>query len=611
MSDLAQLSFDFTSLQAAYAGGATPADVADEICRRMDKHADNPIWIARVPRERLLHRARSLGEDAKAGTMLPLYGLPFAVKDNIDAAGLPTTAGCPAYSYLPAKNATVVQRLLDAGAMLVGKTNLDQFATGLVGTRSPYGAVRNGFKPAYIAGGSSSGSAVAVALGMASFALGTDTAGSGRVPAAFNNLVGLKPTRGLVSTAGVVPACRSLDCVSVFALSCDDAERAFAAAAAPDPMDPFSRADAMSRADFPGALRFGVPRAEDLEYFGDAQSPSLFAQAVERLARLGATPVDVDLTPFLEAAELLYDGPWIAERSCALREFIDAQPGSVLPVTRAIIDSGKRFSAADAFRAMHRLAELRRDTEPIWNAIDVLLLPTAATIYSIAEVEREPIRLNSNLGRYTNFVNLLDLAALAVPSGFRRDGLPFGVTLVAPAGYDLALCRLGSRLQREAGLPLGATAHALPKASAAIALPLIGTVRIAVVGAHLSGEPLNHQLTERGARLLRACRTAPCYRLYALPGARPAKPGLVRTDTGTAIELEIWEMPEGHFGSFVAEIPAPLGIGTLELDDGSVAKGFICESYATADAEDISAYGGWRAFLASRLSTQFSARRTP
>ena len=611
MPDLTRMSLDFASLQAAYAGGATPAGVAEEICRRADAHGDNPIWIARVPREALLQRARSLAEEAKAGRMLPLYGLPFAVKDNIDAAGLPTTAGCPAYSYLPAKNATVVQRLLDAGAMLVGKTNLDQFATGLVGTRSPYGAVRNAFKPAYIAGGSSSGSAVAVALGMASFALGTDTAGSGRVPAAFNNVVGLKPTRGLVSAAGVVPACRSLDCVSVFALSCDDAERAFAVAAAPDPMDPFSLAQPVCQQDFPGALRFGVPRAEDLEYFGDAQSPSLFAQAVERLARLGATPVAVDLTPFLRTAELLYDGPWIAERTCALGEFIDAQPGSVLPVTSAIINSGKRFSAADAFRAMHRLAELRRDTEGMWKAVDVLLLPTAATIYTVAEVERNPITLNSKLGRYTNFVNLLDLAALAVPSGFRRDGLPFGVTLVAPAGYDLALCRLGSRLQREAGLPLGATAHPLPKASAATALPLTGTVRVAVVGAHLSGEPLNHQLTERGARLVRVCRTAPRYRLYALPGSTPAKPGLVRADSGSAIELELWEMPERHFGSFVAAIPAPLGIGTVELDDGTSTKGFLCESYATHDAPDISRHGGWRAFLASQSSTPLSETRTP
>jgi allophanate hydrolase len=601
VSDLTQMSLDFVSLQAAYASGVTPGEVAEEICRRADANADNPVWIARVPREELLRRAHSLVRDAKSGTLPPLYGIPFAVKDNIDAAGLPTTAGCPDFLYLPEKNATVVQRLLDAGAMVVGKTNLDQFATGLVGTRSPYGAVHNAFKPAYIAGGSSSGSAVAVALGMASFALGTDTAGSGRVPAAFNNLVGLKPTRGLLSTAGVVPACRSLDCVSVFALSCDDAERVFTVAAAPDAMDPFSRAKPVSQMDFPGALRFGVPRAEDLEFFGDAESPSLYAQAVERLVRLGATPVKLNLTPFLRAAELLYGGPWIAERTCAVGEFIDLKPGSVLPVISAIINSGKRFTAADTFHAMHHLAELRRATEGIWSTIDVLLLPTAATIYTIADIEREPITLNSNLGRYTNFVNLLDLAALAVPSGFRRDGLPFGVTLVAPAGRDLALCLLGSRLQREAKLPLGATAHALPKASAAARLPLTGTVHVAVVGAHLSGEPLNHQLTERGGRLVRTCRTAPRYKLYALPGSTPAKPGLVRrTETGTAIELEVWEVPERHFGSFVAGIPAPLAIGTVELDDGTTAKGFLCESYATYDAPDISRYGGWRAFIASQ-----------
>jgi len=597
--DLAQMSLDFVSLQAAYAGGTTPAEVAEEICRRIDAHRDNPIWISRVPREELLQRAHALAQDAKAGKILPLYGVPFAVKDNIDAAGLPTTAACPAFSYSPGKSATAVQRLLAAGAMLVGKTNLDQFATGLVGVRSPYGAVRNAFNPAYISGGSSSGSAVAVALGMASFALGTDTAGSGRVPAGFNNLVGLKPSRGLVSTAGVVPACRSLDCVSVFALTCEDAEDVCAAAAAPDAADPFSRPQPPGPQDFPTALRFGVPRPEDLEYFGDAESPALYAQAVARLAGLGATPVEVDLKPFLAAAELLYNGPWIAERTCALGEFMDAQPDSVLPVTRSIIDAGRRFSAADAFRASYRLAQLRRDTESVWSGIDVLLLPTAATIYTIADVERDPIKLNSNLGRYTNFVNLLDLAALAVPSGFRRDGLPFGVTLVAPAGSDQALCGLGSRLQREAGLQLGATPHALPKVRTATAPLASQTVRIAVVGAHLAGEPLNHQLTERGARLLRACRTAPRYRLYALPGSSPAKPGLVRAESGTAIELEVWEMPERHFGSFVAAIPAPLGIGTLELEDGSEAKGFLCETYATAMAEDISAYGGWRNYLAS------------
>lgn len=593
-------SLDFAALRRAYrAGGLAPDRVAEEVLARIARHRDNPIWISLVPERELLARAAALARDARARERLPLYGLPFAVKDNIDVAGMPTTAACREFAYTPSRSATAVDRLLDAGAMLVGKTNLDQFATGLVGARSPYGAVRNAFDPAFIAGGSSSGSAVAVALGLASFALGTDTAGSGRVPAGFNNVVGLKPTRGLVSTAGVVPACRTLDCISVFALTCADARAVLEVLDAADPADEFARESRAAAWGPDGAFRFGVPREDALRFFGDRDYARLFDAAVGRLRGLGGTPVAIDLAPFLGAAELLYDGPWIAERYAALRGFLDRRPEAVLPVTREVIDTARRYTAADAFEAAYRLAALKRDTAGVWATVDVLLLPTAGTIYRIAEVEADPIGLNANLGRYTNFVNLLDLAAVAVPSGFRSDGLPFGVTLVARALRDRWLAWLGDRYHRATGAKLGATDVALP--AAAPSRPREPeTVQVAVVGAHLSGQPLNGQLTERGAALVRTCRTAPLYRLYALPGANPPKPGLVRAAPGASIEVEVWQMPLAGYGSFVAGIPAPLGIGTLELEDGSRVQGFVCEAHATATALDISEYGGWRAWLAAR-----------
>jgi len=512
----------------------------EEVYRRIAQHADNPVFIHVVPKERALAAARA----AKG----PLAGRPFAVKDNIDVAGLPTTAACPAFSYVAKRTAPAVQKLLDAGAVLVGKTNLDQFATGLVGTRSPYGACRNAFDPAYISGGSSSGSAVAVALGMADFALGTDTAGSGRVPAAFNDLVGLKPTRGLVSTEGVVPACRSLDCVSVFAKTCTEALGVLDLVASPfEGVDP--------------APRFLVPN--ELEFHGDREYERLFSAAVARLGKA----TEIDFAPFLEVQPLLY-GPWVAERT-AEGFPLDA----MLPVTRQIIESGKRYSAADLFKAQHRLEELKAQC----RFDGVLVVPGAPTIYRIAEVEANPIELNSRLGRYTNFVNLLDLAAITVPAGFRNDGLPFGITLIGAAFSDRSLAALAARF------------HGEPEISHSAKL------KLAVVGAHLSGMPLNHQLTERGARLVRAARTAPAYRLYALDRLRP---GLVREAGGASVEVEVWEMPRAAFGSFVAEIPPPLGIGTLELEDGERVKGFLCEAYAVREAKDITSFGGWRAYAA-------------
>ena len=591
-------SLNIATLRQRYQSGElTPLALVESLLDRFAGEDSHRIWISRLDAEALRGYARALeGGDVAS---LPLYGIPFAIKDNIDLAGLPTTAACPEFAYTPERNATVVQRLIDAGAIPLGKTNLDQFATGLNGTRSPYGACRNAFNPDFISGGSSSGSAVAVALGLASFSLGTDTAGSGRVPAAFNNLVGHKPSCGALSTRGVVPACRSLDAVSIFALTAEDAERVLAVAAGFDAEDEYSRPLAPHGFDFgraPG-FRFGVPMAKDLEFFGNAEAARLFGEAVARVKSLGGTPVEVDLAPFLDTARLLYGGPWVAERYLAIRDFFDAQPDKVFPPVREIIAGGRNVSAADTFAHLYKLRAFKRVCDAVWNDIDVMLTPTAGTIYRVDEMQADPIRLNSNLGYYTNFMNLLDLAATAVPAGFQNDGLPFGVTLIAPPHQDGPLLHLASRMQQALGGKLGATDHALPPAENLNLLP-DGQVRVAVVGAHLSGLPLNHQLTDRSACLVSTTQTAPTYRFYALADGK--RPGLIQVEAGGAsIACEVWEMPASQFGSFVAGIPAPLGIGKLELADGSVVNGFICEGIGVGGARDITEYGGWRAWLAA------------
>ena len=593
------ISLDIASLRQRYQSGElTPLALVDDLLARMTGEDSHHIWISRLDAEALRTYARNL--EGKDIASLPLYGIPFAIKDNIDLAGLPTTAGCPEYAYTPEEHAMVVQRLIDAGAIPLGKTNLDQFATGLNGTRSPYGACRNAFNPDTISGGSSSGSAVAVALGLASFSLGTDTAGSGRVPAAFNNLVGHKPSCGALSTRGVVPACRSLDAVSIFALTAEDAERVLAVAAGFDAEDEYSRPLAPHGFDFGRAagFRFGVPMAKDLQFFGNTEAQRLFDEAVARMQALGGTPVAVDLAPFLETARLLYGGPWVAERYLAISDFFDTQSDKVFPPVREIIAGGREVSAADTFAHLYKLRAFKRVCDAVWTDIDLMLTPTAGTIYRIEAMQADPIRLNSNLGYYTNFMNLLDLAATAVPAGFQHDGLPFGVTLVAPPHQDGPLLHLASRMQQLLGGKLGATAHLLPPAEN-LNLLADGQVRVAVVGAHLSGLPLNHQLIERNARLVSVTQTAPKYRFYALPDGK--RPGLIQVENnGAAIACEVWEMPASQFGSFVAGIPAPLGIGKLELADGAVVNGFICEDIGVADAQDITEYGGWRAWLANR-----------
>jgi allophanate hydrolase len=591
-------SLDLANLANLYRRGLTPSRLVEEILSRIAARGDDRVWIHRRSREELMAIARNL--EARGPVGKPLYGVPFAIKDNIDLAGTPTTAACPAFAYVGRDSAPVVQRLVDAGAIPIGKTNLDQFATGLNGTRSPYGAPASALSSAHVSGGSSSGSAVAVAAGLVSFSLGTDTAGSGRVPAAFNNLIGLKPTKGLLSTRGVVPACRSLDCVSIFALTADDVSDVLAVAGGFDAADPFSRRSSATGSPCPREVkgaRFGAPQPSQLEYFGNREGARLFDAMLRRIEKLGGELVEIDLAPFLETARLLYEGPWVAERYVAILEFIDRHPDALHPVTRQIIGAGAKPLAAEAFAAYYRLKELQRAIEPVWRKIDVLITPTAGRHYTIAEVLADPIKLNSNLGYYTNFMNLLDLAAVAAPAGIQADGLAFGVTLAAPAWSDEALCALADALHREQNLKLGALDHHLPPKRTEQAGALQDVVRLAVCGAHMSGLPLNHQLAERGARLQRRCRTAAAYRLFALPGGPPARPGLLRQENGRAIEVEVWEVPVATFGGFVASIPRPLGIGALELEDGEWVKGFICEAYGTKNAQDITDLGSWRRYL--------------
>ncbi|QEI05415.1 allophanate hydrolase [Pigmentiphaga aceris] len=542
------------------------------------------IWIDR--------KAVAAGADSG-----PLAGLLAAVKDNIDVAGFPTTAACPSFAYEPTRSATVVERLLAAGASVVGKTNLDQFACGLVGTRSPYGPVQNAFKPEYVSGGSSSGSAVAVALGLVDVSYGTDTAGSGRVPAGLNNIVGLKPSRGLMSTRGVVPASQHIDCVSIFARTVPQAIEVLMAVAGHDPECPYSRHLPLDPAAMPEQFRFGLPNAEQLEFFGDKQAQAAFDAAVVALEGLSGTASRIDYAPMLEAATALYEDVWVADRYAAIREFFDTRPDEIDPTVRTIIGAGQKYVAADVFTAMGRMGLLRQYADSLWKDIDVLVVPTAPTAHTIAAVQADPIVRNRELGYYTNFVNLLDLSAIAVPASIRPDGLPFGITLIGPSGSELRLADLAQRFHQQTGLTLGATGEPLPAAKPIPRVPG-STVKVAVVGAHLAGLPLNSQLLERGARLLSTVKTAPHYRFYALAGTVPPKPGMLRVaKDGAAIEAEVWEMPMTAYGSFVAGIPGPLGIGSIELEDGSRVQGFLCEASALEGAEDISEFGGWRAYL--------------
>jgi len=530
---------------------------------------------------------------------LPLFGVPFAVKDNMDIAGWPTTAACPAFAYTAEADATVIANLKTKGAIVIGKTNLDQFATGLVGTRSPYGAVPNTFNPDYVSGGSSSGSASVLARGLVAFSLGTDTAGSGRVPAGFNNVVGLKPTKGWLSNTGVVPACRLNDSVSIFALTVADAQTVAQAAGGFDAADAYSRRNPFTA---PVAMsphpRFAVP--DSLEFFGDALAEFEFDQALERLNSSGITLVPVDFTPFRELAEQLYYGAWVAERTVAVGEIFEESPEAMDPIVRGIVANGLNYTASDAWRAEYLRAELSRKINLTLEGFDALVVPTSPTIRTQQELVQEPVLYNSQFGIYTNFTNLADLSALALPSSLRADGLPAGITLIAPAWHDDALASFGRQWQRSLNLPLGATGLAMKSEEFMASAPVsAASVRVAVVGAHLTGMPLNFQLTSRNAVRVEQTTTAATYKLYALANTTPPKPGLVRAEGGSAIIVELWDIPLARFGEFVAEIPAPLGMGSLELADGRRVKGFICEPWALGEATDITAFGGWRSYIQS------------
>ncbi len=548
------------------------------------------IWISRAARVDVLAAARAVDARVAAGEVLPLAGVPYAAKDNIDVAGFETTAACPAFAYRPEASAGVAERLAAAGAICVGKTNLDQFATGLVGVRSPYGIPRNAYNLAYVSGGSSSGSSVAVAAGLVPFALGTDTAGSGRVPAAFNHLIGFKPTKGRWSTRGVVPACRSIDCVTVFTSDTADAALVDSVIAEYDPADPWSKPLA-DRTLAP--RRIGVPRRDQRQWFGDTESEFLYDRALSTLGAI-AELVEIDITPLQEAAQLLYGGPWVAERTAAMAKILTENPEAIDPTVRAVVEAGWSKTAVETFQGIYRLAEIKRHADLMWCDLDALAFPTTGTTYRVAELAAAPIALNSNLGAYTNFVNLLDMAALAIPAGTRANATGFGITLIGPADTDRAMLTLADTYLAKADLapppPLDLAKNPLESR--------MQTVKLAVVGAHLKDMPLHWQLTSRGAEFVGAFETAPSYRLYAMAESVPPKPALVHSTDGAAIAVEVYALGVAEFGSFVVDVPPPLAIGTVTLADGSSVKGFVCEPRAITGAEDITHLRGWRAFIA-------------
>lgn len=581
-------------------------EIVNAVLERIAQRGDDHVWISRVPTTELYRCARNLDELRLAPHLLeryPLYGIPFAVKDNIDVADMHTTAACPAYAYLAKEDAGVVGRLLNAGAILIGKTNMDQFATGLVGTRSPYGIPVNPFNPAYIPGGSSSGSAVAVATGLVSFALGTDTAGSGRVPAALNNIIGLKPTRGLLSTRGVVPACRSLDCVSIFSLTTEDAAKIMAVTAGYDPNDPFSKpdADVQRPALRPGcrAFKFGVPNAESLTFFGDADSAQCFSQAIIQLEALGGEAVVIDFAPFRGAANLLYQGPWVAERYLTVSDLLENAPHALHTEVRQAIEAAYRYTAADTYAGFYQLKIFQHKAEAILRTIDYLVTPTVGRTYQISEVFAQPKITNQHLGYYTNFMNLLDLCAMAIPAGILPNGLPFGISLIAPPYQENTLFSVAEAFHRAGNLLSGATHQPLPPPLKKTPIEDQNYMRLCVCGAHMSGLSLNYQLLECGARLWAKTRTAPFYKLYAMEDLQPPRPGMVRDENGAALAVEVWELPVEKFGTFMRKVPSPLCVGTVHLETSEAVCGFLCEPFGLKNARDITKLGGWRTYLSS------------
>lgn len=594
---LDQLPFTLTALREAYAAGTRPADIIDEIFTRLDAVNDPGIFIHLCDREALRAQADALGA---YDPDMPLWGIPFAAKDNIDVAGIETTAGCPAYAYTPKADAFVIANLRAAGALMIGKTNLDQFATGLVGVRTPYGAPLNAVDPEIVPGGSSGGSGVIVGHGIVTFSLGTDTAGSGRVPAALNNIVGLKPTLGALSASGVVPACRSIETVSIFALTVDDAYAAFAVARGFDAADAYAKPlthEVLASPSKP--LRVGVPDAATIEFFGDSVQQAAFDRDVALLKATGVEIEYISFEPLYAIARMLYEGAWVAERYTVIEDLLKRDPDAIHPVTRQIITHAESMSAADAFKGMYRLADLKRAAEPLLDGLDLLCVPTIPTFYSVADLEADPVTPNSNNGTYTNFVNLLDMCGIAVPTAPRSDGRPGSVTLLAGAGQDALVATVARGFEVDCARTMGATAHPVPTP---VPLPeaVSDQIELAVCGAHMTGLPLNWQLTDLGGIFLRKAQTTAEYKFYALAGGPPARPGLVRSDApdAGAVTVEVWSLPKAAFGTFMAGIPAPLGIGTVALSDGVAVKGFICEASGTKGATDITELGDWRVYIA-------------
>lgn len=595
-------SMTIKSLRDAYLSEQlTPQQLIADILDKAKKFADHNIWIHLLTTEEINSYLEAL--TTKPIADYPLWGIPFAIKDNIDLAGIPTTAGCEAFAYTPEKSAFAVQQLINAGAIPIGKTNLDQFATGLNGTRSPFGACKNSFNQEYISGGSSSGSSVAVALGLATFSLGSDTAGSGRVPACFNNLVGLKPSRGLLSASGMVPACKSLDCMSIFALTTEDANTILTSAEGFDISDEYSRENTPSnKSRYFGQqtppFTLGIIESSQLKFFGDKEYEKAYHKVIEQLQAIAdVTLIPIDYSPFDQVAKLLYEGPWVAERYLAAQELINTDPDAIFPVVRDIIAPGGEPKAHELFSAQYKLEGLAKTCRAQLNKCNALLMPTAGRIFTIEEMLNEPIKHNSELGYYTNFVNLLDLSAIAVPTSFTEKNLPFGITLIGDTFADRSLLSIANYLETIFVTPEGASTTSktithLPKVNST------KTVDVVVCGAHLEGLPLNWQLVERGGKLINTTTTSKNYRMYALADGPPFRPGLIRdTENGAKIAVEVWRLPMTEFGSFVAGIPAPLGIGKLELDDGRWLTGFICEGYGIEGAEEITELGGWRAYL--------------
>lgn len=599
--EIKTLGWTIFEWQTAYLKKEIQLDTLKDLVAAIDPQ-DN-AWISIATVDQIEQQIQALNHSTQDAENLhkqfPLYGVPFAVKDNIDVAGFATTAACKALTEIAEQDAETVRLLKQAGAIVIGKTNLDQFATGLVGTRSPFGAVPNTFKAEYVSGGSSSGSASAVARGFVPFALGTDTAGSGRVPAAFNNIVGLKPTKGRFSNRGLIPACKSLDCISIFALTVADADLVAHQIEAYDALDSYSRKHPKNvPARFSSKLKFAIPN--QLNFFGDQQAEKAFQQTVQLLESLNAEITKIDFSDFEKLAAQLYQGSWVAERTTAVEDLLKTNAKDFDPTVLEIIKNGEKYSAVDAYNAEYLKQDLARKIQAKLAEFDALIVPTAPTIYTIEQVQQHPIDYNAHFGTYTNFTNLADLSALALPAGFRADHLPFGITLIAPAWHDAALVHFGKAWQNYLSLKLGALDKTQPVGSASPVSP--HHIRVAVVGAHLTGMPLNFQLTTRDAVHIETTKTSKNYALYALNGTVPPKPGLARQQVGQSIIVELWDVPTARFGEFVAEISTPLGMGNVELEDGRWVKGFICEPYGIDDAENISHFGGWRAYIQHRNS---------